>query len=328
MSEILGTSLRTASRLAKRLVLALGSGAGYAVTTLSADGTIGEYSPPVLFVAPDASRNLDFLADVEVAGSCFIVGNTDATNTVTLRSSAASTVLALKPKEFGIFVYNGTAWKFMQAQVGTLSASLLASANTWAGLQTFGAGIAAKGPVTFKDATDATRLLSFVLSGIGTGTTRTLTMPDANVDLADVATNTANIAKFGSADALVRSTIAVADAPGGLTTAALTLACTRPDGTAIATARQMYIVDSLTQYRGNPSGSATYGTATVGSIVASGTGWALIQTSTTGAFACTVTNAADETLYFSTETALGGVSDPTKYAVVVGSNSDSATWSA
>lgn len=141
MAEILGTALRTATHLAKRIVLTLGGGAAYSVTALTANGTIGQYTPPVVFVTPDANRNLDFTADVEVAGSCFVVGNSDATYTVTVRDSAAATVVALKPKEFGIFVYNGSAWKYMQAQVGTLTASLLASANTWALAQTFTSGM-------------------------------------------------------------------------------------------------------------------------------------------------------------------------------------------
>lgn len=141
MAEIFGTALRTAATLAKRIVLAHASGAAYSVTALIANGTIGKRSPPVLFVAPDAARNLDFLAEVEVAGSCFIIANTNTTYTATVRDSAAATVLALKPKEFGIFVYDGSAWKYMQAQVGTLTASLLASANTWALVQTFTSGI-------------------------------------------------------------------------------------------------------------------------------------------------------------------------------------------
>lgn len=141
MAEILGTALRTAATLAKRLILAHASGAAYSVTALAANGTIGEYTPPVVFLTPDANRNLDFTADVEVAGSCFLLGNSDATYTVTVRDSAAATVVALKPKEFGVFVHNGTTWKFMQAQVGTLTASLLASANTWALAQTFTSGM-------------------------------------------------------------------------------------------------------------------------------------------------------------------------------------------
>lgn len=178
------------------------------------------------------------------------------------------------------------------------------------------------------DASDATKALEISVANVTAGQTRVLTMADAAVNLADIATNTQSIAKFGSADALVKGTIAVADAGGGATTAALTLALTRPDGTAIATARQVMITCSTTQYLGNISGSATFGTATTGTIIGGGTGWTLIATDATGAFACTVTDAADETLYFSIRDAAGGQSDVTKYAAVVASNSDAATWSA
>ena len=159
MAEVLGTALRTAERLAKRLVLTLGGGSGYALVALTADGTIGEYSPPVLLVTPDANRNLDFLAEVEVLGSAFLVANLDATYTATLRNSSASTVLALKPKEFGFFVYTASGWKFMQAQAGTLIASLLATANTWTAAQAFSAAVTSTSTITTTD-------------GVGSGTAR------------------------------------------------------------------------------------------------------------------------------------------------------------
>lgn len=127
----------------------------------------------------------------------------------------------------------------------------------------------------------------------------------------------------------VFATVAVADAPGGATGAALTLALKRLDNsTAVASARQVLIVAKTNQYEGGQSdGSPTFGTATTGSIIASGSGYALVETDATGAFACTVTNATDETLYFSASTP-NGCSDKTKACVVVGSNSDGATWSA
>jgi hypothetical protein len=144
--------------------------------------------------------------------------------------------------------------------------------------------------------------------------------------------NTDGAATWESAigtDDSVKATIAVADATGGATTAALTLAVTQRDGiTAISSARQVYISCSTTQYRGNQSGSATFGTATVGSIIASGTAWMLVRTNSVGAFACTVTDTVDETLYFSAMNHSGGVSDLTQACTILGSNSDPATWSA
>lgn len=128
-------------------------------------------------------------------------------------------------------------------------------------------------------------------------------------------------------DRQVSATIAVADS--ATNDAALTLQLNRLDGsTAIAAARQVMIMTSTTQYApaGQPEASVTFGTATVGSIIASGQGWALVETDATGAFACTATNTDNETIYFFTQTA-ARVSDPSKGCNVLVSNTDAAIWS-
>jgi hypothetical protein len=128
-------------------------------------------------------------------------------------------------------------------------------------------------------------------------------------------------------DRQVFATIAVADS--GTNDAALTLQLNRLDGsTAIAAARQVLILTSTTQYApaGQPEASVTFGTASTGSIIASGQGWCLAETSVAGAFACTATNTDNETIYFFAQTA-ARVSDLTKSCAVVGSNTDAATWS-
>lgn len=129
-------------------------------------------------------------------------------------------------------------------------------------------------------------------------------------------------------DEIVKATIAVGNASGGETTAALTLALKQADNsTAVASARQVLILAGATQYLSTMDTSPTFGSATVGSIIASGSGWCLAETSAAGAFACTVTNSTDETLYFWV-TNPNGVSDLTKSCVVLASNSDAATWAA
>ena len=309
------------------------AGQGVGVATLSASRTLSGTSAQVQHINPSgADRNAILPAlGVNGHGQWFYIKNTGATyNIVVKKSDGTTTVTTILPGMWALVVSGkvSTTLDWYVTASSPLSTDALSGASlTLTGLLT-SVGISAKGPISLKDATDATKILSFVMSSIGTGQTRTLTMPDANVNLADVGTNTTAIAKFGSSDGFVRSTVAVADASGGATTAALTLQLTRADATNVASARQVYIVSSLTQYRGNPSGSATYGTATVGAIIASGTGWCLAQTNATGAFACTVTDAADETLYFSVISGLGGVSVAGEYAAVIGSNSDAATWSA
>ena len=315
--------------LYQKLLLFVGLGVN--VQTLSANLTLDGGSEHFQVLTPSGA-NRDVTLDApgttsgvpSLQGLWYVIRCDSAASYSAVVKSGVTTLVTLAPGDWAYVACGGAlgaaAWKVMASSAG-LSTLTLTGALT-------AVGATLTGPVAFKDATTPTKVLSLVMSSITGGQTRTLTMADANVDLADVATNTANIAKFGSADGLVRATIAVANATGGATTAALTLQMTRADGTNIATARQVYIVSSLTQYRGNPSGSATYGSATVGAIIASGTGWALVQTNATGAFACTVTDAADETLYFSVTNALGGVSVVGEYAAVVGSNSDPATWSA
>ena len=53
----------------------------------------------------------------------------------------------------------------------------------------------------FLDGADETKKLSFDVSGVTTGTTRTITMPDANVDLSSVGTpddNSVTLAKMAA----------------------------------------------------------------------------------------------------------------------------------
>lgn len=132
-------------------------------------------------------------------------------------------------------------------------------------------------------------------------------------------------------DAFVKAAVAVANATGHVAGAALTLQLYQSDGTtAVSSARQVIIVASATRHAPFPAmeASLTFGTATEGSIVSSGAGWALVETSTAGAFACTATNTKHETLYFSVLNATGGASSGSKQCAVIGSNSDDATWSA
>ena len=136
------------------------------------------------------------------------------------------------------------------------------------------------------------------------------------------------------ADQFVTATVTVPDVGSGGTAAALTLQLYRAidHSTAVASARQV-LITAVTSGRYSPifeaaASNATFGTATAGSIIDSGDGWALVQTSAAGAFACTASNTVDETAYFSVTTPQAGVSDLATRCVVVGSNSDAATWSA
>jgi len=144
-----------------------------------------------------------------------------------------------------------------------------------------------------------------------------------DADLANLAAN--------ATDRIVGASLAIADATGGATGAALTLQLKNLDGsTNITSARQVTIFASDLQYCPFPNpvaiGSVSFGSATVGSIIGSGSGWAVVETNSAGAFACTCSNSDDETLYFQVTNAC--VSDVAKACVVYSSNSEAATWSA
>jgi hypothetical protein len=130
-------------------------------------------------------------------------------------------------------------------------------------------------------------------------------------------------------DEVVDAVIAVADASGGATGAALTLDLKDRAGSALSRAAVVMILASDSQYGGqrDPNANVTFGTATKGSILASGTGWAVVKTDTGGEFDCTATNAVDEGVYFSVVTA-EGVDALASGALVHACVPDLATWSA
>lgn len=169
-------------------------------------------------------------------------------------------------------------------------------------------------------------------------------MAHSSVDLASIKTDVVSestaaagvtidslLVKDGNivADWLVAAAIAVANS--GTNDAALTVDLTRLDGTVLQSARQVMIRCGGTQYKPNDPdepalASVTFGTATKGSIIASGAGWCLAETDADGEFDCTVTNTDNETTYFWVESA-PAVSSGSKFCNVIASNSDAAIWS-
>ena len=131
-------------------------------------------------------------------------------------------------------------------------------------------------------------------------------------------------------DNVVDAVIAVADAGSGATGAALTVDIKDLAGAAKSKVCEGLILASDTQYAGRDDQNAnvTFGTATLGSILASGSGWCVFKTDANGQFACTATNAVDETVYFSVKTAEGGVDALAAGVAVRGCVPDDATWSA
>jgi hypothetical protein len=156
---------------------------------------------------------------------------------------------------------------------------------------------------------------------------------------ADIATNTAtgvtNAAAIVTTDGRLTAnvadvTIVVPDTGGGGTDAALTAQLVDIDAVNLAKEGVFLIVCSDTQYAGSKDANAnvTFGTATAGSILASGSGYAIVKADATGLFACTASNSADEGVYFSCTNTDGGVDAVANGLTIRGCIPDLATWSA
>ena len=89
-----------------------------------------------------------------------------------------------------LVIFNGAAWIALAPVDGNFvfddnqGIQLLFDGTTWAGLDSAPFSDAS---ALVKNDADNTKLIDFDASGITTGTTRTITMPDADVDLGDVA---------------------------------------------------------------------------------------------------------------------------------------------
>lgn len=130
-------------------------------------------------------------------------------------------------------------------------------------------------------------------------------------------------------DQIVVALLALGASGAGVATKALALTLTRSDGSAITSARDVMIrcaaESSPLDPNPTPVATVTFSAATVGSIVASDAGWAIVRTSAAGAFACTCTDSADETIEFWVP-ALAVAVDATTAAIPLPNAPVSATW--
>ena len=246
------------------------------------------------------------------------------------------------PAAEGVLQYNAD---HLELHDGTAARSLLMSDDIGATVQAYDAGLASLALL----GTAADKLI--YSTGVDTWAEAGLTAFARSIlDDADEATFKATVnleigtdvqaysATLGvlaanARDALVKATVACADAAGGATDALLTVQLTDLGGTNITTARQVLLQIGSVQYNDGPGpGDANISllNVTAGAIVSTPVagGLFLVQTDATGLFACTVRNTADTTRYFAAKSAVGGVSVAGEACAVVGSNSDSATWSA
>lgn len=126
--------------------------------------------------------------------------------------------------------------------------------------------------------------------------------------------------------------IAVTGGSGGATAGVLTadIKDTTALAAALAKTGVFLILAHDTQYAGSRdlNATTTFGTATKGSILGSGTGWAVVKADASGQVAIVPSNSADETIWFSCASVNGGVDAVANGVVVRGCIAVSATWAA
>ena len=173
-------------------------------------------------------------------------------------------------------------------------------------------------------------MANLLKAGGSAGETASLTFTDAGVlSLVDSSGGAGDITADLLSDQFVIPTISGTGGSGGATAGTLAIAVKRADNsTPIASARQLLIGVTSTQYLvGQFTSTVTFSAATTGSIVATGNGYAIIETDTSGDFACTISDSADETVYVAAISPWG-IADTSKACALLASNSHAMTWSA
>lgn len=173
-------------------------------------------------------------------------------------------------------------------------------------------------------------MANLLKAGGSAGETASLTFTDAGVlSLVDSSGGAGDITADLLSDQFVIPTISGTGGSGGATAGTLAVAVKRADNsTPIASARQLLIGVTATQYLiGAFKSTVTFSAATKGSIVSTGNGYALIETDTSGDFACTISDSADETVYVAAISPWG-IADTSKACALLASNSHAMTWAA
>lgn len=323
-------------------------------TALTIDSSLPRNRKPHVFsgvlLAKDQNTD-DFTTAIPVtAGSGAPSHNAAVANEIYIRTDASDSDLLLYRA-----INTSGSWETM---IGSELTDLLAATNTWTAANTF----SHSSGVTTNTLTERTAAAGVTIDGLlvkdgytvfvdlagsptvegqlaynadhleihdGTAARVILANDDLGVTVQGYSATLAGLATNGLDRTLI-PTLTVVGGSGGATAGTLSLQLKQVDGTTNATAaRQVLIVATAAQYAPVTSlvSTVTFASASTGSIVATGNGWALVETSATGAFACVPSDSADETVYFRCLTA-SGVSDQSKHCLISGSNSDDAVWSA
>ena len=173
-------------------------------------------------------------------------------------------------------------------------------------------------------------MANLLKAGGSAGETASLIFTDAGVlSLVDSSGGAGDITADLLSDQFVIPTISGTGGSGGATAGTLAVAVKRADNsTPIASARQLLIGVTSNPYQiGGFTSTVSFSAATKGSIVSTGNGFAVIETDTSGEFACTISDSADETVYVAAISPWG-IADTSKACALLASNSHAMTWAA
>lgn len=158
------------------------------------------------------------------------------------------------PAEEGMLYYNTTSGKLRQYQAGA-----------WVDATPTAAGASPSDTFRIVDASDPTKEIAFDASGIATGTTRTITMPDSNVNLGLVAT------AIQSSEKGANNGVATLDAGGKVPVAQLPNSVMEYKGNYNATTNSPTLADGTGNagdvYRVGTAGTQDFGSGNITFVV-------------------------------------------------------------
>lgn len=150
MALLTGYTGHSFLRWGRQMVLQNADDDGIKPTTISADATFDESSAVISLVnGGAANRNVTALASCEISGMVKVFYNSGSTNSLAIRSSAPATLATIKPGDWVVIFYDGSAWSVMSTVAAANAlATILSTANTWSAAQNFAAAVTSTSTMT------------------------------------------------------------------------------------------------------------------------------------------------------------------------------------